>query len=381
MCVIFTVNNKLFGVLQVKNNQGNQTESVKQALICHITDMRLNPGDKLPSQNVLREHLKVGAFTIQRAINALRSDGILETKPYKGVFVRNVDINGYVGREIGLVSMWRTFSPSVASLMQCLQLQLHKQACQCKLFLRNSEQMTEVDTLSIFDGLRRCIESKRIQGLITTVSFDQATWDFFQEQGLPIISLGTASRNGGYKVQAGSIIPQAFSLAHERGYEHPALLHSGYPFTREIRSAFSSLCNLPVKTYCRFLFPEMIVHDIPRERAQIIHRILDEFLAMPQSRRPDVLIIPDDFITVTVNQYLMKKRLAGGLWTPHLIYWTNKQIPIFQTGDIAGDYFEYDIMKTAEKAVSLMLDVIRGKIKSEVIITNEPELHRMEDVK
>lgn len=365
----------------MKNNQGNQTESVKHALICHITDMRLKPGDKLPSQNALREHLKVGAFTIQRAINALRSDGILETKPNKGVFVCNVDVNGYVGREIGLVSMWRTFSPSVASLMQCLQLQLHKQACQCKLFLRNSDQMTEVDSLSFFDGLKRCIECKRIQGLITTVSFDQAAWDFFREQGLPVISLGTASSNAGCKVQAGNILPKAFALASERGFRNPALLHSGYPFTQEIKSAFSALCKMPVDAYCRFSFPEMTVEDAPRERAQVIHRILDDFLAIPPSRRPDVLIIPDDFITVTVNQYLMQKRLAGCPWKPHLIYWTNKQIPIFQAGDIAGDYFEYDIMKTAEKAVSLMLDVIRGKTKSETVITNEPELHRMEEAK
>ena len=157
-----------------KSNQGQQTEMVKKQLVSLLREGKLKVGDQLPPQTVLREKLGVGSKTIQRAIETLESSGILEVRPHKGVFIRRLETDGFTGHEIGLVCMWRTFYPAAAaSLMQCLQLQMHRKACQCKLFLRNFPEMTHTDSLSYFDGLKRCIEQGQIQGLLTTVSFDE----------------------------------------------------------------------------------------------------------------------------------------------------------------------------------------------------------------
>lgn len=362
----------------MKNNQGNQTENVKQALICHIRDMCLKSGDRLPSQTELRKSLGVGAVTIQRAIDSLKAAGILETLPHKGVIVKNMQVNGFVGREIGLVCLWRTHHPWSASLLQCIQLQLHHAACQCKLFLRNFPEMTNTDRLEYFDGLRRCVEQKRIQGLLTTVSFDEEAWDFFRKTGLPVASLETASQNRGFKVVSPNMIERSFHLVRERGFTRPALFYGGYPWTEKARRTFTENCNLPPEQYCHFMNPEMVTADVPLDWGPAIKKTLDRYAVMPDDRKPDVLIIPDDFIAVIVNQYLLLMRGDGLRWMPHIIYSTNRQIPIIPKELIRGDCFEMDIMKYAESAVSLLLDVIRGREKEERSIVVEPVLYKME---
>ena len=100
--------------------------------------------------------------------------------------------------------------------------------------------------------------------------------------------------------------------------------------------------------------------------------------AFSPARKPDVLIIPDDFIAMIVNQYLLLMRGDGLRWMPHIIYSTNRQIPIIPKELIRGDRFEMDIMKYAESAVSLLLNVIRGREKEERSVVVEPVLYKME---
>ena len=354
-------------------NQGSRTEQVKQALICCLQDLQLKPGDALPTQAVLREKLHVGAVTVQRAIAALADAGILEVRPHKGVFVRRFRTEGFVGREIGLVCLWRTFYPAAASMLQCLQLQLHKKACQCKLFLRNFPEMTEVDSLSFFDGLKRCIETGQIQGLITTVSFDDEAWAFFRRHKLPVVSLSSASRNGGYKVTGEDILPEFFDLARKRGFRRPALFHSGYPLTGYVRNLFAARTNLPPDRYCCILWPDMIEEDrlvIPEEK---LRRSLREFSAMPKSKRPDVLLIPDDILCSFVYREVQNLKLEGSSWDPHFIYLANRQIPILPLDGSIGDCFKNDIMEQAEAATELLLNVIRGRETKERSICIKPK--------
>ena len=355
-------------------NQGSRTEQVRQALICCLQDLQLKPGDALPTQAVLREKLHVGAVTVQRAIAALADAGILEVRPHKGVFVRQFRTEGFVGREIGLVCLWRTFYPAAASMLQCLQLQLHRKACQCKLFLRNFSEMTEVDSLSYFDGLKRCVESGEIQGLITTVSFDDEAWAFFRKHKLPVVSLGSASRNGGYKVTGEDCLPDFFELARERGFRRPALFHSGYPLTGHVRKLFASRTGLPVEQYCRILWPDMIEEDelvIPEAK---LRESLREFSAMPKSKRPDVLLIPDDILCSFVYREVQALRLSGSSWDPHFIYLANRQIPILPRDGSIGDCFENDIMEQAEAAAELLLNVIRGEETKERTVFIKPKM-------
>lgn len=358
-----------------KKNLGEKTEVAKQAIFCLIQDLKLQPGDKLPSQNELRLKLNVGATTVQRAIDALTKSNILEVRPHKGVFVKNQETDGFVARHIGLVSMWRTFSPSNAAFMQCLQLQLHKNACQCKLFMRKFPDMTKTDSLSYFEGLKRCIEQKEIEGLITTVSFDYEAWDFFRKHNLPVLSLGSATYNKGFKVAIDYNLEDYFLLAAKRGCKRPALLHCGFPITKKIRNSFIENCSLDPEIYCRFMQTDMQVEDKPFEWTEKLKIILQNFSIMPENKRPDVLLIPDDMIMNITYREILEMRLKGSDWMPYFIFLTNKHVPIMPHGTIKGDYFEYDSMTEADVAAKLLIDIICGRKKEPETIYIKPKLY------
>jgi len=361
-----------------KSNQGQQTEMVKKQLISLLREGELKVGDRLPPQTVLREKLGVGSKTIQRAIETLAGSGILEVRPHKGVFIRQLETNGFIGHEIGLVCMWRTFYPAAASLMQCLQLQLYRKACQCKLFLRNFPEMTHKDSLSYFDGLKRCIEQGQIQGLLTTVSFDEEAWAFFRKHNLPVVSLGTAAFNEGFKICGGVRLEELFAQAKKRGFRRPAVISVGYPQTKHIRRIFAGHCGLPQDIYCRILEPEIAAGDRPFGWTGELNKILHQFAEMLESGRPDVLLIPDDIITSITHRELLKMRMNGISWDPFFIYQTTRQVPILPPGSIRGDYFEIDNMKCAETAVGLLLDIVSGKETRERFLHIKPKLHQME---
>ena len=293
-----------------KKNQGNQTETVKQTLICYIRDLKLKPGDRLPSQVELRQQLGVGGATIQRAMEALRDSGIVEIKPHKGVILRNASTNGMIGREIGVINLWRTYSPSVTSYLQCLQLQLHLNACQNKMFLRNFPEMTEVDTLSYFDGLRRCVELKQLSGILTTVSFDDEAWEFFEKHKIPVVSTATASRGHGFRIERYDYIDASFRQSIKRGFKRPALICCGYPYTEQTLNTFRKYTDLPEETYCYLLNQTITTTDNSIFTRENFIPWLEKLAALPKTKRPDVLIVPDDILMSFIFPYLQQKNPA-----------------------------------------------------------------------
>lgn len=359
----------------MKNNLGNQTERAKQALINYIRDRKLKAGDFLPVQNDLRAMFGVGAVTIQRAVAALKDAGMLTSIPRKGVMIKNPEPNGFTGREIGLVSMYRSYDPFSMCVMQCLQLQLHFAACQSKLFVRNFPEMTHVDTLSYFDGLKRCVEQKQLHGLITAVSFDEKTWEFFHKHDLPVVSLASASRNGGYRIIHGTDVKRMFQLVRECGLLRPAMIHCGYPAVEQIRNEFTAGCSMPLEDYLFFLAPEMVPENRPQDWHNGMCDVMDRIAAMPPERRPDVVLIPDDFLVAEFHRKLVLARLKGFDWKPHLIYCRHPQLPLFSPEDIPGDYFERDLMQYAEVTVQTLLKLIRGERVPQELVLVPTEYH------
>ena len=359
----------------MKNNLGNQTERAKQALINYIRDRNLKSGDFLPVQSELRDMLGVGSVTIQRAVAALKEAGMLASLPRKGVIVRNPESNGFTGREIGLVSMFRTHDPLSMCIMHCLQLQLHYAACQSKLFVRNFKEMTDVDTLSYFDGLKRCVAQKQINGLISAVSFDDKTWNFFQKHELPVVSLSSASHCNGYQINLGIPLRKMFQLVRERGLLRPAMIHCGYPAVEDVKAEFLRGCGMPLEDYLFFLTPHIVPEDRPPDFHTGILRVFDRIMTMPREHRPDVVLIPDDFLVAEFHRKLLIAQSGGLNWNPHLIYIRHRQLPFFSPDDIPGDYFESDLMKYAELTVQTLLSMIRGDTPKQKTIYAPMEYH------
>ncbi len=66
----------------------NRWRSIAADLRHHILTGHYAPGDRLPSSTALRERHEVSGQTVQNAMNALRSEGLVMTRPGLGWFVR-----------------------------------------------------------------------------------------------------------------------------------------------------------------------------------------------------------------------------------------------------------------------------------------------------
>lgn len=62
-----------------------------------ITSGQINPGDKLPPERKLAEHLGVGRKYVKDAITKLEFYGILKTRPQSGTFVAGLGISALEG--------------------------------------------------------------------------------------------------------------------------------------------------------------------------------------------------------------------------------------------------------------------------------------------
>ena len=349
--------------MRSSNNQGAQTERVKEALLCLIRDRHLRSGDRLPSQAVLRQELGVGSVTIQRAIESLKEAGILETLPQRGVKVCNPESNGMLGRQIGLVCAYSQKSPTHSTGLHCLQVALREEGCQCRLFLRKTDCDTIQDSLDYFDGLRRCIEKDELDGLLTAVTIDDEGWSLIHRHSLPVLSLGSAHFNPGWRIHGYSYYRSGLDVMSQRGYRHPALISYGFPITEELHGLCREFGILPLERYCRLLNAEFagVTGNDPVRDGVVLREILKDFQDMPPSLRPDCLVVMDDFLANACNTFLLQMRLGGSDWQPDFIYLSHRQNPLFFSGMMKGVRLEIDAMAHARQTVNLLLDIITGR--------------------
>ena len=367
----------------MKNNQGNQTELVKRALVCCISDLKLKEGDKLPSHAVLMEQLGVGKATITRAIDALHKDAVVEIRPKVGVFLRNPNTNGYIGRHIGIACMRLTHYPVGASLLQCLQIQLHDRSCLGMPFLRDIDTLYDQDSISLFNGLERNISQHRIDGLVSTVTLDDASQQFLENNNIPVVYTNTTQNKNapGIIMDYGELVNDSMKSLHERGFKRVALVCSGYPITEIVRRTFHRSAaiffpKLNPDDYCRILEEKMKEHEEPWILDREVRKCVACFLNMPPLLRPGAIIIPDYTITNIFYNELLYQQKCADRWMPYFVYLQNRQIPFFCPRESLGEYYRMDIMKIAELSVELLLNIIQAKPDANQLIKYHPELIR-----
>lgn len=75
-------------------------QDVANQLITLVLDGRLQPGDRLPSQQELTEQLQVGRSTVREALRTLNAMGLVEFKQGHGTFVRHLDVQSIIRPDI-----------------------------------------------------------------------------------------------------------------------------------------------------------------------------------------------------------------------------------------------------------------------------------------
>jgi GntR family transcriptional repressor for pyruvate dehydrogenase complex len=89
------------------------TDQVAEALIRHIADHQLKPGDRLPAITELCEMYRVSPTVVRESLARLRSEGIVETRQGSGAFVMD-----------GTARPFRIASDGLGFVLKVLELRL-----------------------------------------------------------------------------------------------------------------------------------------------------------------------------------------------------------------------------------------------------------------
>jgi len=92
-------------------------EQAAESIRASIRDGRLRPGDRVPSATALAESLGVSRTTAVKAMTQLRTEGLIDTRPGYGSFVRTPSAPG---TGVQVAAELRAISASLARLADAL---------------------------------------------------------------------------------------------------------------------------------------------------------------------------------------------------------------------------------------------------------------------
>lgn len=347
----------------MKNNQGKQTELVKREIVNYIIDHKLNVGDRIPTQAVLRTELGVGNAVIGRAIQALTADGVLAARGRQGVFIASKNIEGYAGRNIAIICHHDTEFSSAASMVQALSIILNQRACHMNFFIKRDQELKDNFNISEFPGLERSVKKHEIDGIISLVKLDEKTVNFCTAEKIPLCYMGF----DGIPQNVPSVhyhidLKYIMQKLNDRKFKRPMLIHMGYPFTEELRneflknSSFFDFGEYEPEQFCCFLREDANSSWSLEVNMKKIILLIHNLENLKPEDRPDVLIIPDDVLATWIAG-----ELNSNSWSPELIHVEYKQCGFSWHLRAKGDFILFDLLKLAENCCDILLMQASGR--------------------
>lgn len=322
---------------------GARMELAKQTVVRYIREGGLKSGDRLPAQEELRKELGFGSATIAAALHELRADRVIEVRDKIGVFVVNPDADGHAGREIGLAINALEVSAFRSSLANLIQIRLAERGWRAIPFFSMEPALSGKLELSAFPGLRRTIEQKGIEALVTLGDFSESSLKFFRAKKLPVVFVGSLETDSARVViDMPGFLHAALARLHKEGCRRPGILISEALKPR-LAPEFAAAGGKP-----ELLLTGTFVPDGAAAARQI--------LELPEAARPDGMVIFDDTLASSFVAELYRQRVEK---RPRLAILRNRQNPM----DFADDnplFFEVDLNELADMTAKLLQQEFNG---------------------
>ncbi len=345
--------------ITLKNNRGKKFEFAKQALIRYVQDAHLQVGDKLPGRDVLQHELKLSGATIFRALQALRDEEVFEMRDKVGTFVKSAEITSKIGRSIGILLPDRDHpSAFICMLSLYIQYTLIQQGCLPVPFLRRDVDQWLPSGVDDIPGLEYALSNDKLDGVIDLCDVFIAPEDHRFDH-IPFIFVGNSDNA---KCSVGVDLLGYLGAAMERaargGFRRPAMVGSAGTYAQKVMNpTFRRL----VKEHG--FAPEsadyLLEADSPVHGRYWVRPLLE----LPPERRPDVLILMDEWVGNDLLTALRLDPRAVDSYRPCVIASLNVEQPITLAADRVLVYRK-SLKELAHRAVAYLLRRLRGETRS-----------------
>ncbi|MBQ6472184.1 MAG: GntR family transcriptional regulator [Victivallales bacterium] len=301
----------------------NRKNQLKRLLLQYIRDARLRPGDKLPGQSVLRQRFGCGGGTFAQAVAELCSEGVLETRDKRGVYLVDSQFGQRYSRRIGIVAGQFRNNMTLALLLAHLVEMLNECGCRAICFYQSPDAYDHpFNGLEDISGLRLSVESGELDGVLFTILATPALESFLSAHGIGFGYLGLrVPGRHCYYLDYETVIHQSVSILNGAGCSRIAMFYMGWEefFAQAFRS---SLAERGLDSKEADLLSLNLGKGNDCYHRQIIHHgqaILDR----PKAKRPDACLILDDMLTLFLQDFLSVEKSR---WQPVVISLRNAEI-------------------------------------------------------
>src|SRR5437867_4401515 len=293
--------------MRTADAKGPKYRQVKEAIVRAIRDEQLQADHRLPSIRELMSMHRVSYATITRALDDLRTMGLVEHRWGKGIFLREVQ---KAVKNIA-ISFDNVFKPTDPHIVQILQ-GIGREICQTDWHM----QLYPLPIRSLFQGsdqslLAALLEEKRIDALFAISPHPPEDIERLQDMCVPIVSILNEYPGSA----AGSVMPDVVDgarqliqhLVEERGHKNVHLV-LGPKYNYSARLVRSSTA------WGQALVYELRRRDLRCPAKSIffsdyswptVEPVVRQWLSSKQ--RPDAIVLADPFLaenTVLLAQEL-----------------------------------------------------------------------------
>jgi len=208
------------------------SDMVAEAIVGLITEKDLQPGDKIPTEKELSEHLGIGKTSLREGIRKLDAIGLLSSQQGGGVFVREVTIDSIFRVDLK-ISLTRFLKLNKQQIMDLVYTRFIVEIPSCRLAAKRitDEQIASLEVLC--NAMAESINEPE-----KFIHYDVQ----FHEQIL--FASGNVILSGVFK-----LIEDIFSKQQAIVAALPGELNKGLEFHRKILSALEERnADLAVKT-------------------------------------------------------------------------------------------------------------------------------------
>lgn len=325
-----------------------QVERTCKAILRTIWAQGLGPGERLPNHRDLVVSLGISNNTLDAAMRRLVETGVITRRPKIGTVVLDAEAFTEPLWRVGVLENFddmRTASPYWSLLGAFVQHDLANAGCWPRLFFHRVRGASPPLKIDDYRALREEVDRGRLDGAVCLGSMDMNDWHGVAD-GLPLCGFhekldcgvvvdGTAWRRAAREI---------FSRAGCRriGDFEGGDDHDGFPI--RLDNGESILVSHPRPAGS----PRAVFHmDVGRAAAQTL-------LRLPKSRRPDGLLLQDDYLAAGFTQQL---RESEG-YRPSLAVLTHIQNPLPYALPILQ--FEVDISEMSRLCVAILLARLRN---------------------
>lgn len=351
----------------------SQADWACKEIIRRVHAESLSTGAQLMRQEPLRRSLGVGTTTINLAIQRLVECGFLRREHRVGTFVRDP---GAIPPRLWTVGV-AVYVPAradaretihgggfFADLAQRLHAGLAAARCNVASYTTPGPIDDDNAAVSRCPALMADLADGALDAVLTTSFVSKRELAMREFTRVPVVHAGFAENMpASVAIDQGALAASAVPLLHARGCRRIAMVCNGEtePSERFFGAYMKALGELgqsqkDAQTYTMGL-------GLAAGRA-----VAAELLALPTSRRPDGLIIGDDWIALAIAAVL-----AGTPgYRPRLVVQTNRQIPLAYALPVIR--YEVDIAQIADLAVNKTLAKLRNPASEDAITWIAPRL-------